>query len=95
MAGVAFAYRLRLTASSAGTVLMGLYIGTVDEHSLKVRLLEQSVENVEPLARRRPDVEAFVDQIPAPEGFGQISPETTHAHPVEHASTVNRRSGLW
>jgi len=54
----AFADRFRLTTGSTGTVLMGLHIGAVGERPLNVRLLEQGVENVEPLAGRRPGVEA-------------------------------------
>lgn len=85
MAGATFADRFRLTSGRTGNVLMSLYIGAVDECPLKVRLLEQSVENAEPLAGRRPGVEAFVDRVPAAEGAGQVSLEGAHTHVVEHA----------
>ncbi|MOA51568.1 hypothetical protein D3C78_1747340 [compost metagenome] len=61
MPGAAFADRFRLTAGSTGTVLMGFNIGAVDERPLEVRFFEQSSENLEPLAGRRPGVEALVD----------------------------------
>jgi hypothetical protein len=93
MPGAASADRFRLTAGSTGTVLMGFHIGTIDERSHEVRLLEQSVENVVPLAGRRPGVEALIDRVPAPEGAGQISPGAAHAHPVEHS--LNRHSQIW
>tara|TARA_R110001599_G_scaffold32044_5_gene105926 strand:- start:300 stop:578 length:279 start_codon:yes stop_codon:yes gene_type:complete len=71
MAGATFADRFRLTTGRTGTVLMSLYIGAVDECPLKVGLLEQSVENAEPLARRRPGVEAFVDRVQQPKARGR------------------------
>ena len=80
MAGATFADRFRLTTGRTGTVLMSLYIGAVDECPLKVGLLEQSVESAEPLAGRRPSVEALVDRVPAAEGAGQVSPRAVHAH---------------
>lgn len=93
MAGATFADRFRLTTGRTGTLLMSLYIGAVDECPLKVGLLKLSVENAEPLAGRRPAVEAFVDRVPAAEGAGQVSPGTAHAHSVKHS--LNCHPQMW
>jgi len=94
----AFADGLGLIAGGTATVLVGLHVGAIDEGPLEIGLLDQCLENLEPLAGRRPGIEALVDRVPAPEGAGQVSPGAAGAHPVDacpRPSCADPACGKW
>ncbi|SEF69282.1 hypothetical protein SAMN05216403_10636 [Nitrosospira multiformis ATCC 25196] len=65
-------------------MLVCLGITAIDKSPLQVRFDHKRLENLDPLARGRPGIEALVNSVPAAKRLRQISPGTACAYPVEH-----------
>ena len=88
LAGIAsstFSYGLIVAAGSACTVLVSLGIAAINEHPFHVGLRHKLLENLEPFSSCGPHIEAFIDLIPVPERFGEVSLGASRAHALQHA----------
>ena len=90
----AFSAGLRLPASRSRTMLMCLNVAAINKSPFTIRINDQCLKNLAPLATGRPGIKPFVDRIPASKRFRQVSPRTTDPHRYSIPSIVMRRLRL-